>query len=247
MRGDIRGETDLRGANNVEVARGAASRNAKRTTKERWWNAPETISARSGRTLSLVVRHRCTNTLQTGSPMKRSHSSLIVIAAALLVGCNAADRATSPDYSSGITPPPGPTTQMLQGTVVANPTSGGYPMFSIRLADGGVVGLLGDAAMPLASVIGAEVEVFGTAPTDLVTTASLLQVERFQVLSVNGSSAIDGVLEGADGVYWLHAVGGGRRQVIGRLPDGLTDHVGERVWLTVGSDGSGMAFGVIRA
>jgi hypothetical protein len=175
--------------------------------------------------------------------MQRS-SSFLAIAAAVLVGCSSADQTTAPVLGPGITPPSRPAAQTLRGTVVSTPTQEILPQLSIRIDDGTLVGLIGPEAAPLVSVIGAEVEVVGNTPTDLLVSQALVEVERFVVLSVSGADVSDGILELIDGAYSLDLVTGGRRQ-LADPPTDLADHVGERIWLSKADDGSPLTYGVI--
>jgi hypothetical protein len=177
--------------------------------------------------------------------MKRFHA-LLMIAAAMLAGCDKTDR-TSSGSITGITPhPAAPAEQTLRGIVVPNAAQEIEPRLALKLDDGTLIGLMGGAAAPLASVVGAQVEITGTAPNDLIADATLIEVDRFKVLSVGGTMVSDGTLVLIDGAYSLHLIGGGSRDVPDP-PEGLTDHVGERVWLSVADDGSPLFYGVIRA
>jgi hypothetical protein len=176
--------------------------------------------------------------------MKCSYG-LIVIAATVLAGCNSADQVT-PLTAVGTVKPDRPSTQMLRGTVTANATRETQSPFALELDDGTTVGLIGSEAMLLSSVIGAQVEVVGNTPTDLIDGIDLVEVQRFTVLSVDGDQVNDGILELIDGNYSLQLMGGGHRD-LPDAPAALTDHVGERIWLTMGTDGADLRFGVIRS
>jgi hypothetical protein len=175
--------------------------------------------------------------------MKRSHF-FFVIAAAVLGGCSSADQTTSPVIGPSVTPPSRPAAQTLRGTVVSTPTQEILPQLSLRIDDGTLIGLIGPEAAALVSVVGADVEVVGTTPTDLLINQGLVEVERFVVLSVGGSNVSDGVLELIDGAYSLDLTTGGRRE-LADPPTDLADHVGERIWLTMADDGSPLTYGVI--
>ena len=177
--------------------------------------------------------------------MKRSYS-LVLIAAAILSGCNKADRVTSPE-TTGFTPIPRAATQTLRGTVIQNPTQEILPQLALKLDDGSEVGLVGQGAAALASVLGAQVEVSGSAPTDFVIAEAAIDVDRFVVLSVGGTDVSDGTLTYvADGVYALNLTSGGTRQIID--PAGaLAEYVGDRLWLALADDGSPMKFGIIQS
>jgi hypothetical protein len=174
--------------------------------------------------------------------MKRVHA-LLMIAAAVLAGCDNADRTTSPGGRPAITPTT-PSTQTLRGTVIEN-ANRGSAAFLLQLDDGTQIGLVGGAAMPLASVIGAQIEVVGATPTDLDTSEALLEVQSFLVFTVAGADVSDGVVQFIDDVYSLKLTRGGYRE-IADPPAGLADYVGDRIWLTMGDDGSPLTFGVIR-
>jgi hypothetical protein len=171
--------------------------------------------------------------------------ALSLIAAALLAGCDSADRTMSPGRATPYTPT-APATQTLRGMVVENQTGGVYPAFLLQLDDGTQIGLVGGGATPLASVIGAQVEVVGAAPTDLITSDALFEVQSFLVFAVAGADVSDGVIQLIDDVYSLKLTRGGYRE-IADPPADLANYVGDRIWLTMGDDGSPLTFGVIQA
>ena len=175
--------------------------------------------------------------------MKRS-SAVFAIAAVVLVGCNRGDQPTSPVFGPGTIPATRPATQTLRGTVVANATQKILPQFSLQIDDGTLIGLIGTETASLVSVVGAEVEVVGSTPNDILLDQALVDVQRFVVLSVQGSQVSDGILELIDGAYSLDLTTGGRRE-LADLPTDLTDHIGERIWLTMADDGSPLIYGVI--
>jgi hypothetical protein len=172
--------------------------------------------------------------------MKRTHG-LFVIAAALVVGCRDAQTPSDPTPRARSIASPN---QTLQGTVIANTEQKIYPALLLQLADGTTIGLDGNEARPLASVLGAQVQVDGQMDGD-----QAFVVSRFVVLAVGGSPVVDGVLESiADGVYSLLLTGGGARTFVDATPE-LAEHLGERVWLILSEDDGGTptAFGVIKA
>lgn len=168
--------------------------------------------------------------------MKQSHAAFM-IAAAMLVGCNDAQTPTTPLVSASS----GPVAQTLRGTVMRDPENRVLPSLVLRLEDGTLIGLSGPEAMPLASVLGADVEVVGT-----VEGESIIEVQRFVVRMVDGSDVSDGVLELTDDGYSLRLTLGGLRSVIDP-PAELAAHVGERMWLIESDGGIPTAFGVIRS
>ncbi len=169
--------------------------------------------------------------------MKRR--SAVFVLAAILAGCGDSQSSTAPAVSAG--PPISSASQTLRGTVILDPTHRVLPALDLLLPDGGLIGLDGDAALPLASVIGAEVEVVATASGD-----SMVEVQRFVVVSVDGQSVSDGILElNEDGAYTIRLTSGGTRDVVDP-PEGLIEHVGERVWLAAEDGATPQAFGVIR-
>ena len=177
--------------------------------------------------------------------MSRS-PALILITAAMLAGCGT-DRTTSPGGGTPITTPTTPpSTQTMRGTVIDNSTRGAAAAFWLQLDDGTQIGLVGGGATPLASVIGAQVEVVGVTPTDLITSDPLIEVQSFLVFSVAGADVSDGVVQFIDDVYSLKLTRGGYRE-IDSPPADLAGYVGDRIWLTMGDDGSPLTFGVIQA
>jgi hypothetical protein len=173
--------------------------------------------------------------------MKRSYIASMMVAATMLAGCRD-DRDTTAPTTRLISPGPA-AHQTLVGTV-EDSEQRLYPRFVLRMDDGTSIGLDGTAALPLASVIGAQVQVDGAFDGD-----SAFEIDRFVVLAVGGTPVLDGVLEADDdGAYMLRLTTGGDRMIIDPPAD-LIAHIGERVWLTqMQDDGSGaIAFGVIRA
>ena len=171
--------------------------------------------------------------------MKRRHA-VLGLAAALLTGCSDVQTPVGPVRTEGTQPVT--TAQTLHGTVILDPAHRVQPALGLLLDDGTVIGLDGQEAQALASVIGATVEVQAAPSGD-----SIVDVQRFIVLTVDGKDVSDGILQLTDdGTYSLQLTAGGTRAVV-NPPDALAAHVGERVWLTQ-DDGSGpQAFGVIQA
>jgi hypothetical protein len=70
-------------------------------------------------------------------------------------------------------------------------------------------------------------------------------VERFQVLSMNGRPAIDGVLEETASGLMLRLSGGATR-ALSDAEGAFAAHIGDRLWIT-GLDEPPVEFGVIDA
>jgi hypothetical protein len=171
--------------------------------------------------------------------MRYQHSTLM-LAAAILIGCGDAQTTTAPTISPGTPTVTGPST--LNGTVVANQSQELLPALELRLADGSLIGLTGSGSLALASVVGAQVQISGLEYGD-----SMVDVQRFLVLSVGGQDVSDGILMVSDdGSYSLHLTSGGSR-VVTDPPAELTAYLGERVWLVEADGAAPEAFGVIHA
>lgn len=96
--------------------------------------------------------------------------------------------------------------------------------------------LLGDTALALRSVAGAEVLVRGR------STQDGFAVSGFTVRSVNGVAVDDGVVARSGSGLELVLQSGGRRS----LPPALDGMVGSRVWVSRPEPGRAPSFGLIR-
>jgi hypothetical protein len=159
-----------------------------------------------------------------------------VIAAAALVGCSDAPSPTQIDLGAK-TPTLRPTT--VSGTVAPNTNGHKGAALMLLQADGTTIGLTGDQAASLYSVVGDDVEVEG-----LLDETSEMFVEGFLVVAVGGERVFDGVLDQTPDGFILHLTNGGDRGVIDPS-DELQQHLGDRVWLAGSEDSAPTAFGVI--
>ena len=154
--------------------------------------------------------------------------------AAALCACN--DNHTPAPTAAAALPAAPPQQTELAGTVVLS----GMDMAPIYLrTSDGLTPLEGSVALPMASVIGAVVNVNGTWDTN-----SALIVTSFVVVGVQGLPAFDGVVEAMPGGYALR-LADGTDHMLDDAPAALLACVGARVWLTVAPDAS-IAFGVIQ-
>lgn len=167
--------------------------------------------------------------------MRGSYFS-IAIAAAVLVGCSDTPSPTqvalSPATSS-------PRLVTVSGTVTVN--SAGYKGAALMLQqdDGSTIGLTGDQAAAMYSIVNDQVEVDGQ-----IDETSMMLVQRFIVTSVGGQPVIDGVLDLTPDGFILRLTRGGDVGVMGPSDD-LQQHIGDRVWLAGPDDAPPTAFGVI--
>lgn len=171
--------------------------------------------------------------------MKCSHA-VFVLAAAMLIGCSDAQTPTVP-VNTGVAAQPTAMRQ-LTGTVIADPTHRVNPAFDLLLDDGTMIGLNGEQAQSLGSVVGATVEIKATQSGD-----AMLEVQQFLVLSIGGRDVSDGILElTEDGTYSLRLTVGGALTIVDP-PDDLTQYVGQRLWIQTTDNGQPQAFGVIHS
>jgi hypothetical protein len=168
-----------------------------------------------------------------------TRTTLILLAAAAMLACSDRNAPTAPPNVNDPQHPIAPGSVEFTGTVVVDET-GGHRSVQLLRSDGSLVPLLGNEATLIASVAGGEVVVRGTldAPPGMV-------VERFQVLSMNGRSAIDGVLEETSAGLALRLSDGELRS-LGDAQAVFAGHLGSRLWIT-GLDEPPVEFGVIEA
>ena len=126
--------------------------------------------------------------------------------------------AVSPAISS-------PRLATVAGTVMTN--SAGYKgtALMLRLDDGSTIGLTGDQAAAMYSVVDAQVEVDGQ-----IDGTSMMLVQRFIVTSVGGQPVLDGVLDLTPDGFILRLTRGGDRGVMGASDD-LQQIIGDRLCL----------------
>lgn len=131
-------------------------------------------------------------------------------------------------------------TDTLRGTIAvvgADPTT----MVALRCrTGGGEVYLSGSDESMLGRLSGVDVWVSG----QLDSAERRMEVRRFEVRSVDGVPAVDGVLEmGEQGLVLIRP--DGRHLPIRNAPDELLQHIGARVWISGPLDEEPVAFGVI--
>ena len=168
-----------------------------------------------------------------------NRTTLILLAAAVMAGCSDGKSPTAPYTEHNPGHPIAPSIVERSGTVVVEEFDGRRSI-QLELEDGALIPLVGGEATLIASVAGGQVLVYGT-----LDASPGMVVERFQVLAMNGRSAIDGVLEETDTGLALRLANGLLRYVID-VQGFFANHVGERLWIT-GLDEPPMEFGVIEA
>jgi hypothetical protein len=72
----------------------------------------------------------------------------------------------------------------------------------------------------------------------------VLDVRRFEVLSVGGRAAIDGFLEETEDGFALR-LQNGEMYALTDPSAALLEHLGQRVWITPAAEGEEVTFGVI--
>jgi len=167
--------------------------------------------------------------------MRVAHFSL-AIAGAVLVGCSDTPSATQIAVSS-VTSSPRLVT--VAGTVTTNSAGHKGTALMLQQDDGSTIGLTGDQAAAMYSVVNDQVEVDG-----LLDETSQMFVQRFIVVAVGGQPVVDGVLDLTTDGFVLRLTRGGDRGVMDPSDD-LQQLVGNRVWLAGPDDAPPTAFGVI--
>jgi hypothetical protein len=167
--------------------------------------------------------------------MRVSHLSL-AIAAAVLVGCN---DTPSPTQVGSSVAAPSQRLATISGTVA--PNSAGHKGTALMLVqdDGSTIGLTGDQALAMYSIVDDQVEVDG----QLDETGEMF-VQRFIVTAVGGQPVLDGVLDLTPDGWVIRLTRGGDRGVMDPTDD-LQQHIGDRIWLAGPDDAAPTAFGVI--
>jgi hypothetical protein len=121
--------------------------------------------------------------------------------------------------------------EVVTGTLLSNG--------QLRTDQGWTVRLSGPQTLLLKQLVEARIHVRGTRDE-----GGPLYVVDFRVLAVDGLPALDGVLLGAEGIFTIEMVD--RSFVLpAALPAELTEHVGNRVWVTF-HDSLCARFGVLR-
>jgi hypothetical protein len=171
--------------------------------------------------------------------MIRSYS-LAVASLFAALACSDHAGTTAPIGPDELTPSP-PSLAVLTGIVVVERVANYPATIRLREPDGTLTLLVGSESRPMASVADAEVSVHGT-----WDASPGLVVERFQVLSMNGRPALDGVLEATATGFALRLNDGTYRE-ISASPSEIAQYVGARLWVTGSADDQPVTFGVIEA
>jgi hypothetical protein len=181
-----------------------------------------------------------------------SNRILSVAALVALVACS--DLPTYAPASLGPLDPQSAAVDMA-GSVVVNRQDENVAIF---LSTGGreLIPLIGDEAVRLAGLDGAEITVHGTWSSGISDTfddpgrdpqssTSAFLVDRFLVVEVNGHAALDGTLVTVEGAYALQLSDGSYHR-LADPPAEMIAHVGERLWVTGGEQDLPLEFGVIQ-
>ncbi|MFI5310670.1 MAG: hypothetical protein ACHQQ3_05525 [Gemmatimonadales bacterium] len=165
--------------------------------------------------------------------MYTKHFLVLACAVALCACSDKADRTPTALAS----PPVTPARTELAGIVVLS----GSDLAPVYLQTGdGLIPLEGNGALPMASVLGAEVRVRGTWDAN-----AALVVETFLVTAVKGLPVFDGILEVLPDGYAIKLMADGSDHLLAAAPAALVAHVGARVWVTDSADPTAIQFGVI--
>jgi len=161
---------------------------------------------------------------------------LITVAAAAVAACSSDQSATAPNRTAGRAQP-APSHVEIAGTIEVS----GHDAAPVSLRyDDKLIPLGGAESALLEGLVGAEALVRGTEDLD-----GVLVVESFRVLAVNGRAALDGVLMIYVASNYAIRLDDGSVYALEDPPAELTEHVGSRVWVTGGTDGLPIEFGVI--
>jgi hypothetical protein len=171
--------------------------------------------------------------------MTRAYS-LAALSLVAALACSDHQVGTSPTEPGGTTLPPVSSIAEVTGIVLVNWINGA-PAIHLTQQDGALILLVGTEARTLASVPGGEVVVHGTWDAN-----PGLVVADFQVLSMGGRPALDGVVEMRDGGLTLRLKDGSYFD-LADIPAELSAIVGDRIWLTGSSANPPVQFGVIEA
>lgn len=132
-----------------------------------------------------------------------------------------------------------PTPSEIRGTVAVTGSDPGTTVILRTVSAGPVLTLTGPQAALIARVSGAEIWARGARED-----ARHFQVSAFGVRSVDGVSAVDGILMKHGDSYMLQT-SDGKHLAIARLPAALAEKVGARIWLSGPLDRDPNAFGII--
>jgi hypothetical protein len=106
--------------------------------------------------------------------------------------------------------------------------------------DGNIVPVLGPRAKMLEGLYGAEIRVVGVPDED---GSNAIWIIEFTVTRVDGLPAFDGMLDHSEEGYAIRSTNAGMIP-LPELPDGLSNHVGRRIWLTL-HEGALVRFGLL--
>lgn len=161
---------------------------------------------------------------------------LILAASALvLAGCNTNSDSTL-TAPAGVTAPPAPALQRIRGTVVLEHRFGA-PSLQTEL---GLITMQGFVANAMASVDGADVEVYGT-----FDGASGLMVASFEVVGMHGRPALDGYLDVDENEIYSIRLANNEVVTVDNPPDAFRVYLGQRIWIVLATDDSPIEFGAI--
>jgi hypothetical protein len=183
--------------------------------------------------------------------MRRTRFIPALVGVCLVAGTACSDTAAptvAPTGATGSSPPLTPQLISITGMIrLVEPNSRNGAILST--GDGPDITLEGGDFSSLAGVDRVEVEVRGNWGGDRV-----FEVNDFVVRSVEGAPALDGILiavyedqtdeKDATTVYALNLTRGGSATLTDPPAD-LIAHLGQRVWVTGGTDGPPTAFGTI--
>jgi hypothetical protein len=167
--------------------------------------------------------------------------SLAAVSLVAALACSDHGAGTSPTEPYGPTLPSAPSIAEVTGIIVVDGAGAGDAYVHLMQQDGSLILLVGTEARTLASVAGGEVIVHGTWDAN-----PGLVVSDFQVLSMGGRPALDGVIEMTDrGLALL--LRDGSYVDLAECPAELSTIVGDRIWLTGSAANPPVQFGVIEA
>ncbi len=144
---------------------------------------------------------------------------------------------THPSAPAAITTPATqPTTVTIRGTVESNNSELG-----VYLNDGdNTYALSGNQFSLLSTVVGAQIVVTGN-----LDGRGGLDVQRFEVLLVDGRKVNDGILVQTEDGYILQSISGAHEHQLVNLPESLKQLVNKRVWIAGLDEDQISAFGLI--
>ena len=172
--------------------------------------------------------------------MTRAYS-LAALSLFAALACSDHQAGTSPTEPGGTTLPPASSIAEVTGIIVVDGAGAVDSYVHLMQQDGSLILLVGTEARTLASVAGGEVLVHGTWDAN-----PGLVVSDFQVLSMGGRPALDGVIELTDYGLALRLKDGSYVD-LAQCPAELSTIVGDRIWLTGSADSPPVTYGVIEA